>query len=125
MNKRKMMLMQLLTRIIALAAACSGNYTSGSSNSSNQTGNQPAEQSGSGGKQVTLTFGIWDSNQEPGLRIMADEFKAANPGIKINIEVTAWGDSWSMLYDGATCGSLTDVLWMHSKQIYRYASNDM
>ena len=127
MNKRKMMMLLLLAMVIALAAACSGNNTSGNrdSNPSNQTGNQPADQTGSGGKEVTLTFGIWDSNQEPGLRIMADEFEAANPGIKINIEVTGWGDYWTMLEAGATGGSLPDVFWMHSNEIYRYASNDM
>lgn len=56
---------------------------------------------------------------------MADEFEAANPGIKINIEVTGWGDYWTMLEAGATGGSLPDVFWMHSNEIYRYASNDM
>ena len=30
-----------------------------------------------------------------------------------------------MLEAGATGGSLPDVFWMHSNEIYRYASNDM
>lgn len=56
---------------------------------------------------------------------MADEFESANPGIKINIEVVGWSDYWTMLEAGATGGSLPDVFWMHSNEIYRYASNGM
>ena len=74
---------------------------------------------------VTITYAIWDSNQEPGLRQLADEFESANPGIKIDITVTGWGDYWTMLEAGATGGALPDVFWMHSNEIYRYASNGM
>ena len=76
-------------------------------------------------EDVTLTYAIWDSNQEKGLRTMADEFEAANAGIKINIEVTGWSDYWTALEAGATGGALPDVFWMHSNEIYRYASNEM
>ncbi len=85
----------------------------------------PASSPAAGGEQVALRFAIWDSNQEKGLRKMADEFEAANPNIKINIEVTGWSDYWTMLEAGATGGSLPDVFWMHSNEIYRYASNGM
>jgi len=74
---------------------------------------------------VTLTYGIWDSNQEKGLRTMADEFEKTNPDIKINIEVTGWSDYWTALEAGATGGALPDVFWMHSNEIHKYASNDM
>lgn len=74
---------------------------------------------------VTLSYAIWDSGQKPGLRKIADEFEAANPGIKIDIEVIAWGDYWTMLEAAATGGKLPDVFWMHSNEIYKYASNGM
>ncbi len=80
---------------------------------------------GSKDKEVTLDFAIWDSNQEKGLRKIADEFEAANPGIKIKIQVTGWSDYWTALEAGATGGSMPDIFWMHSNEIYRYASNDM
>ena len=76
-------------------------------------------------EDVTITYAIWDSNQQKGLRKMADEFEAANPGIKINITVTGWADYWTALEAGATGGSLPDTFWMHSNNIYKYASNDM
>lgn len=76
-------------------------------------------------KSVTLTYAIWDSGQQPGLRKIADEFEAANPGIKIDIQVVAWGDYWTMLEAAGTGGSLPDVFWMHSNEFYKYASNNM
>ena len=76
-------------------------------------------------ENVTLNFAIWDDKQEKGLRTIADDFEAANPGIKIKISVTGWDSYWTMLEAGATGGSLPDVFWMHSNEIYRYGSNGM
>ncbi|MCB2352659.1 ABC transporter substrate-binding protein [Clostridium estertheticum] len=75
-------------------------------------------------KAVTITYAIWDSNQEKGLRTMADEFEKENSNIKIKIQVTGWADYWTALEAGATGGSLPDTFWMHSNLIYKYASND-
>jgi multiple sugar transport system substrate-binding protein len=118
--------------IASSLAACSGggNATPSASPTESTPATQseatatPGNDSGSGEK-VTLTYAIWDSNQEKGLRTIADEFEAANSDIKINIEVTGWSEYWTMLEAGATGGSLPDVFWMHSNEIYRYASNGM
>lgn len=83
-----------------------------------------AKDSGKSGNE-TLTYAIWDAGQQPGLRKIADEFETANPGIKIDIQVIAWGDYWTMLEAAGTGGSLPDVFWMHSNEIYKYASNGM
>jgi ABC-type glycerol-3-phosphate transport system substrate-binding protein len=74
---------------------------------------------------VTITYAVWDSNQAKGIRKMADEFEKANPGIKIKIEVNGWSDYWTALEAGATGGSLPDTFWMHSNEIYKFASNGM
>ena len=76
-------------------------------------------------QEVVLTYGIWDSRQEPVLREIADDFEAENPGIKIELQVTGWGEYWTMLEAAATGGSLPDIFWMHSNEIYKYGSNDM
>ncbi|WP_246578822.1 ABC transporter substrate-binding protein [Cohnella xylanilytica] len=102
------------------SASPSSTTTATPSASSSASASQPAS-----GDNVTLTYAIWDSNQEKGLRTIADEFEAANPNIKVNIQVTGWSDYWTMLEAGATGGSLPDVFWMHSNEIYRYASNGM
>lgn len=41
------------------------------------------------GKQ-TITYAIWDTNQEKGMKEMANSFEKENPDIKVNVEVTPW-----------------------------------
>lgn len=73
---------------------------------------------------VTITYACWDSNQAKLLRTVADEFEAANPNIKIDIQVSGWNDYWIMLEAAATGKSLPDTFWMHSNNIYYYGAND-
>lgn len=130
--KKKSLAAVLSISLAAFALSACGNGNNSSSNSSNSTAApspttaaEPAAAQPASGEKVELTYAIWDSNQEKGLRTIADEFEAKNPDIKVNIEVTGWSDYWTMLEAGATGGSLPDVFWMHSNEIYRYASNDM
>ena len=51
-------------------------------------------------KSATITYAIWDKNQEPGMRAIADAFEAKNPDIKVNIEVTNWDQYWTKLEAG-------------------------
>ncbi len=74
--------------------------------------------------KVTLEVGIWDSNQEPGLKEILDGF-SAKTGIETNISVVKWDEYWTMLEAGAQGGTLPDVFWMHSNESQRYMSNDM
>ncbi len=71
-----------------------------------------------------LTVAIWDSNQEPGLRQIMDDF-TAETGVEVVIQVTPWEQYWTMLEAGATGGSLPDVFWMHSNEFAKYAEYDM
>lgn len=112
MKKRVVSLLLSSLMVVTGLVGC-GNSTA---TSSSQSGN---------GKDVTITYALWDSNQEKGIRKMADEFETSNPGIKINLQVVGWGDYWTMLEAAGTGGSLPDTFWMHSNEIYRYASNDM
>jgi len=72
----------------------------------------------------TLVVAIWDTNQEPGLTKILDEFTVAT-GIKTEIQVTPWAQYWTMLEAGATGGTLPDVFWMHSNQIATYSEYGM
>lgn len=114
---------KIVSLILASMMAVTGLARCGSSNSAATSGQDTAK--GSSGGDVHITYGIWDSNQEKGLRKMADEFEGKNPGIKIDIQVTGWSDYWTMLEAAATGGSLPDTFWIHSNEIYRYASNGM
>lgn len=119
MKKRfvSLLLAGLMTAVSLVGCGSAADSTSNSSSDSSS--------SSSNGGDVTITYALWDSNQEKGIRTMADEFEKSNPGIKINLQVVGWSDYWTMLEAAATGGSLLDTFWMHSNEIYRYASNDM
>ena len=76
-----------------------------------------------GSKDDKLTVAIWDSNQEPGLKEIMDDF-TEETGIKVDIQVTPWGEYWTMLEAATQGGEMPDVFWMHSDQIATYAAYD-
>ena len=114
MNWKKVSAVMLVAVMTASLAACGG---SGSSDKSSDT----KEESQDTGK--SLVVAIWDSNQEPGLREIMDDF-TAETGIDVDIQITPWRDDWTMLEAAATGGSMPDVFWMHSDQIGTYAEYD-
>ncbi|MDD3058746.1 MAG: sugar ABC transporter substrate-binding protein [Sphaerochaeta sp.] len=71
-----------------------------------------------------LSVMIWDSNQQPGIQKIIDDF-TAKTGITAEIQVVDWNNYWTLLSAGAQGGSLPDVFWMHSNESQRYMSNDM
>jgi multiple sugar transport system substrate-binding protein len=75
------------------------------------------------GKGVTISYAVWDSNQAELIRQLADSFEAET-GIHVDIQVNGWSDYWTALEAAATGGSLPDTFWMHSNNIYYYASNN-
>lgn len=111
---KKMRLYAGVLATATLLAACSGSKGSDSSSSSSNTSGK-----------TEISYAIWDSGQEPGIRKIADKFEEKNPDIKVNIQVVDWDNYWTMLEAGATGGSLPDTFWMHSNEIYRYGSNEM
>lgn len=74
-------------------------------------------------KDVKLTVAIWDSNQEPGLKEIMNDF-TEDTGIKVDIQITPWRDYWTMLEAATQGGDMPDVFWMHSDQIATYAAYD-
>ncbi|WP_019909442.1 ABC transporter substrate-binding protein [Paenibacillus sp. HW567] len=124
---KKKSLAAVLSVVFAAVAltACGNGNSNNAASPTEAASNAAAATQAASGEKVSLTYAIWDSNQEKGIRTIADEFESKNPNIKINIEVTGWSDYWTMLEAGATGGSLPDVFWMHSNEIYKYASNGM
>jgi ABC-type dipeptide/oligopeptide/nickel transport system permease subunit len=73
-------------------------------------------------EKVTISYGVWDAGEADKLQQLATDFEAET-GIHVDIQVTAWTDYWTALEAAATGGSLPDTFWMHSNNIYYYASN--
>ena len=73
-------------------------------------------------EDVTITFAFWDNNQEPGMKAIAEAYEAAHPGVKIEVQVTPWGEYWTKLEAAAMGGSMPDVFWMHSNQFFKFVN---
>ena len=111
--KFKRLLSALLASVMVLSLAACG----GSSDSS-------SDEAASTGGDGVLQVGIWDSNQEPGIKEILADF-TAETGIETEVTVTTWNDYWTMLSAAAQGGELPDVFWMHANEATRYMSNDM
>ncbi len=117
--KFKRLVAAVLAGVMTLSlAACGGGDSSTSGNDAAGT-----ESAGSSTGKV-LTVGIWDSNQEPGIKEILADF-TAQTGIETDINVVTWNDYWTMLAAAAQGGELPDVFWMHANESVRYMSNDM
>ena len=114
--KMKRVLACLLAAAMGASLAACG--SSGSDEGSNSGGSTELTSS-----DEPLTVAIWDSNQEPGLREIMDDF-TEETGIEVDIQITPWSDYWTMLEAATTGGSMPDVFWMHSDQIGTYAEYD-
>lgn len=62
-------------------------------------------------QMVTLRYMIWDINQEPAYRRIADRFSQENPGISVDIQVVPWGSYWEKLMTEIAGGTAPDVFW--------------
>jgi len=80
------------------------------------------DSSNNAGGDTTITYGIWDKIQQPGMEAIATAFEEQNPGIEVKVEVTPWDQYWTKLEAGAKGGSMPDVFWMHSNEIAKYAT---
>ncbi len=116
--KKRSLAVSVVMGFMALGlVACGGSKSSSSESTASGSGEQ-------GASSDELSVAIWDTNQEPGLKEILDDF-TKETGIKTKISVVKWNEYWTMLEAGAQGGSLPDVFWMHSNESERYMSNDM
>ena len=76
-------------------------------------------------EKVTITFAFWDTNQEPGMKAIAEAYMAEHPNVTVETQVTPWSEYWTKLEAAAQGGALPDVFWMHSNQFFKYVSAGM
>jgi multiple sugar transport system substrate-binding protein len=77
---------------------------------------------GSGGKKE-ITFSMWGAPEELAVwnQIVAD-FEAANPAIKVNVEVSDWDSYWSKLKTQLAAGTPPDIFAMDAPLYLDYQS---
>lgn len=111
---KKLVKLSLCFLLGGLLTACGSSDKEGAGNSGDNKGGK-----------ATITYAIWDKNQEAGMKASAEAFMKENDTIKVKVEVTPWKEYWTKLDAAATGGNLPDVFWMHSNEVYRYMSNEM
>lgn len=104
MNRRTIRSVAVLAAVPLVAAACS-------------SGSGDGDSTGSGdGSGTTISYWLWDANQQPAYQQCADAFHEANPDITVEITQRGWDDYWSTLTTGFVSGTAPDVFTDHVTQ---------
>ncbi|MCO5972885.1 ABC transporter substrate-binding protein [Actinoallomurus soli] len=80
--------------------------------------------SGSSNGPVTLTYALWDNNQQPAYQACADAFTAAHPDIHVKITQSAWNQYWQNLTTQMTSGNAPDVFTDHVAYYPQFVKNN-
>lgn len=128
-RKRPRALASIAVLAALTAAGCGGgDGASGEddqTNDSEEAGDDDAGDEGvdESAEPVTLSYAVWDANQEPIMNEIADAFSVENPNITIDVQLTPWADYWTKLQAAATGSAAPDVFWMNGPNFQLYASN--
>ncbi len=129
--KMKQLTAGLMAAAMALSMAACGGSAATSSSAAADTATSTADSTTSEAASTStaasgdaLRVMIWDTNQQPGLQQIIDEF-TAKTGIKVELEVKDWDSYWTLLEAGASGGDMPDVFWMHSNVSQMYMKNGM
>ena len=71
----------------------------------------------------TVSYWLWDNNQQPAYQACADAFHQANPKIDIKITQYAWADYWTKLTTGFASGTAPDVFTDHISQYPQFVKD--
>ncbi|MEV0717083.1 extracellular solute-binding protein, partial [Asanoa sp. NPDC050611] len=93
--------------VVATAALAAAGLLAGCGSSGSDS------DSGSGDK-VSLSYWLWDANQQPGYQKCAEAFTAANPNISVTVKQYGWDDYWSSITTGLVSGTAPDVFTDHA-----------
>jgi multiple sugar transport system substrate-binding protein len=98
-------------------AGCSSSSKPAAQNSSSPAGSTAAATKAPSSDPVTLRYAIWNKDQAPSYQKIVDAFMKENPNIKVEIQVTPWGNFWDKLFTEIAGGTAPDVFWGHLTRI--------
>lgn len=75
------------------------------------------------GEEAKVTYGFWDTAQEPAVDSQIEAFRAVFPNITIEKQIVPWADYWTQLQTAVSGGSTFDVFWMNVSNFPVYASS--
>jgi multiple sugar transport system substrate-binding protein len=76
-------------------------------------------------KETTISFVTWNGAQEESLRNAIKGFNEKYPQIKVDLQITPWGEYWTKLEAAATSGTMPDVITNHVIYSQVYAQAEM
>ncbi|CEM60648.1 sugar ABC transporter substrate-binding protein [Treponema phagedenis] len=71
---------------------------------------------------ITLVLGIWDKNQEPVMKKLAEAYHARHSDVTVTVQLTPYRgrEYWTKLEASAVGGTAPDVFWMNGLNIEKY-----
>ena len=72
---------------------------------------------------TTVTFRLWDDVAAPAYQESFDAFMAANPDIRVEVEVVPWAQYWERLPLDLSSGEMADIFWTNTSNFGVYADN--
>ena len=76
------------------------------------------------GDKATITYGFWDSSQQPAVEAQIAAFNKHLPDITVEPQIVPWEDYWTKLQTSVAGGEAFDVFWLNSASLPVYASKD-
>lgn len=72
---------------------------------------------------VTLTLRLWDENVATSYEGSIEAFEAANPGIKVELNVVPWDNYFNTLRNEVGSGAGDDLFWINGASVGDYIDN--
>ncbi|MFF7171310.1 ABC transporter substrate-binding protein [Streptomyces pseudovenezuelae] len=80
-----------------------------------------ARSGSAGSSSHTVTYWLWDSNQQPAYQACAKDFEQRNPGLHVKITQLGWDDYWTKLTASFIAGTEPDVFTDHIQKFGQFA----
>lgn len=125
MKSRIIALILVIGLAVSLVACGGSATTTAGTTAAATTAGQTTAAATTAGAKASLTFGIWDTYQKPGMEALAAAYTKINPNVTVEVQVTNWDEYWTKLEAAASGGDLPDIFWMHTNEFVKYASNGM
>lgn len=73
------------------------------------------------GGKVELVMSVWDSDQEPVMKQMAEAYTKSHPDVTIKTQLTTWSEYWTKVEASATGSDAPDIITMNVLHVEEYA----
>ena len=80
---------------------------------------------GSGGGKVTLTYALWDPNEQIGYQKSIDEFEKLHPDINVDIEQIPYGSYEQKITAEFITGQAPDLFWVNTPWLGTFIQDGM